>query len=224
MCTKSVCKTRAGTTRFCNDVQLMLGFAPGLFWRVCWVAICPCFLLVSLLHYVYAFGDLPKQLILHSRYMFYQFMHSLHTHDLICYAVWVTETQSRKCIYMQIHCKGQFAQKWNSVIFTCMTFFWRKTWGCVNDDSILILGWTIPLTSHLGYLLSVARFQKVRNANTVLLFFSLFHVCSSLLGVSWHSLPSWGCLTTCTLSGPQFLAIVLESPPSSVCLLTWSTI
>uniref|UniRef100_A0A8C2JVR9 Solute carrier family 6 member 4a n=1 Tax=Cyprinus carpio TaxID=7962 RepID=A0A8C2JVR9_CYPCA len=34
-----------GTTRFCNDVQLMLGFAPGVFWRVCWVAICPCFLL-----------------------------------------------------------------------------------------------------------------------------------------------------------------------------------
>uniref|UniRef100_A0A672QDX3 Transporter n=1 Tax=Sinocyclocheilus grahami TaxID=75366 RepID=A0A672QDX3_SINGR len=45
MCTKSVCKIRAGTTRFCNDVQLMLGFAPGVFWRVCWVAICPCFLL-----------------------------------------------------------------------------------------------------------------------------------------------------------------------------------
>uniref|UniRef100_A0AAR2K8R5 Transporter n=1 Tax=Pygocentrus nattereri TaxID=42514 RepID=A0AAR2K8R5_PYGNA len=37
-----------GTKRFCNDVQLMLGFSPGLFWRVCWVAICPCFLLVSL--------------------------------------------------------------------------------------------------------------------------------------------------------------------------------
>uniref|UniRef100_A0AAY4EUP6 Transporter n=1 Tax=Denticeps clupeoides TaxID=299321 RepID=A0AAY4EUP6_9TELE len=34
-----------GTSRFCGDVQLMLGFSPGLFWRVCWVAICPCFLL-----------------------------------------------------------------------------------------------------------------------------------------------------------------------------------
>ncbi|XP_051521830.1 sodium-dependent serotonin transporter-like isoform X2 [Myxocyprinus asiaticus] len=34
-----------GTTRFCNDVHLMLGFSPGVFWRVCWIAICPCFLL-----------------------------------------------------------------------------------------------------------------------------------------------------------------------------------
>uniref|UniRef100_A0A8C5GL48 Transporter n=1 Tax=Gouania willdenowi TaxID=441366 RepID=A0A8C5GL48_GOUWI len=36
-----------GTKRFCNDIQLMLGFYPGCFWRTCWVAICPCFLLVS---------------------------------------------------------------------------------------------------------------------------------------------------------------------------------
>uniref|UniRef100_A0A669DFY9 Transporter n=1 Tax=Oreochromis niloticus TaxID=8128 RepID=A0A669DFY9_ORENI len=39
-----------GTNRFCNDVQVMLGFYPGCFWRVCWVAICPCFLLVSGMH------------------------------------------------------------------------------------------------------------------------------------------------------------------------------
>lgn len=56
-----------GTSRFCNDVQLMLGFAPGRFWRLCWVAICPCFLLfiigsflafppeVKLFHYHYPF-------------------------------------------------------------------------------------------------------------------------------------------------------------------------
>lgn len=42
----SVCACVAGTNRFCNDVQVMLGFYPGCFWRVCWVAICPCFLLV----------------------------------------------------------------------------------------------------------------------------------------------------------------------------------
>ncbi|XP_051965535.1 sodium-dependent serotonin transporter-like isoform X2 [Xyrauchen texanus] len=56
-----------GITRFCNDVQLMLGFSPGVFWRVCWVAICPCFLLfiigsflafppeVRLFNYMYPF-------------------------------------------------------------------------------------------------------------------------------------------------------------------------
>lgn len=41
-----VCVCLLGTNRFCNDVQVMLGFYPGCFWRVCWVAICPCFLLV----------------------------------------------------------------------------------------------------------------------------------------------------------------------------------
>lgn len=40
----------AGTKRFCNDVQVMLGFYPGIFWRVCWVAICPCFLMVRETH------------------------------------------------------------------------------------------------------------------------------------------------------------------------------
>ncbi|XP_076138776.1 solute carrier family 6 member 4a [Alosa pseudoharengus] len=56
-----------GTTRFCSDVKLMLGFAPGRFWRLCWVAICPSFLLfiigsflafppeVTLFHYHYPF-------------------------------------------------------------------------------------------------------------------------------------------------------------------------
>ncbi|MGH0188527.1 UNVERIFIED_CONTAM: hypothetical protein FKN15_030552, partial [Acipenser sinensis] len=34
-----------GMPRFCRDVQLMLGFSPGWYWRICWVAICPIFLL-----------------------------------------------------------------------------------------------------------------------------------------------------------------------------------
>uniref|UniRef100_A0A669DY11 Transporter n=1 Tax=Oreochromis niloticus TaxID=8128 RepID=A0A669DY11_ORENI len=33
-----------GIHRFSNDVQAMLGKAPGLFWKVCWVAISPAFL------------------------------------------------------------------------------------------------------------------------------------------------------------------------------------
>uniref|UniRef100_A0A669AZU2 Transporter n=1 Tax=Oreochromis niloticus TaxID=8128 RepID=A0A669AZU2_ORENI len=35
-----------GIHRFSNDVQAMLGKAPGLFWKVCWVAISPAFLAV----------------------------------------------------------------------------------------------------------------------------------------------------------------------------------
>ncbi|POI31037.1 hypothetical protein CIB84_005212 [Bambusicola thoracicus] len=34
-----------GITQFCNDVKEMLGFTPGWYWRVCWVAISPIFLL-----------------------------------------------------------------------------------------------------------------------------------------------------------------------------------
>ncbi|XP_060929130.1 solute carrier family 6 member 4a isoform X1 [Limanda limanda] len=41
-----------GTNRFCNDIQLMLGFYPGCFWRVCWVAICPCFLLFIIISFL----------------------------------------------------------------------------------------------------------------------------------------------------------------------------
>ncbi|KAG2471378.1 SC6A4 protein, partial [Polypterus senegalus] len=33
-----------GIQRFCNDIKAMLGFAPGIFWKVCWVAISPAFL------------------------------------------------------------------------------------------------------------------------------------------------------------------------------------
>lgn len=47
-----LCVCVPGTNRFCNDIEVMLGFYPGRFWRVCWVAICPCFLLVRLMYYV----------------------------------------------------------------------------------------------------------------------------------------------------------------------------
>lgn len=41
-----------GTKRFCNDIRLMLGFYPGIFWRVCWLAICPCFLLFIIISFL----------------------------------------------------------------------------------------------------------------------------------------------------------------------------
>nr|XP_060640757.1 sodium-dependent serotonin transporter-like [Anolis sagrei ordinatus] len=33
-----------GIQQFCKDVKSMLGFTPGIFWQVCWVAISPAFL------------------------------------------------------------------------------------------------------------------------------------------------------------------------------------
>ncbi|KAM6959287.1 solute carrier family 6 member 4a [Aplochiton taeniatus] len=41
-----------GIGQFCSDVQMMIGFAPGLFWRICWVAICPCFLLFIIMSFL----------------------------------------------------------------------------------------------------------------------------------------------------------------------------
>lgn len=37
----------AGIQRFSHDVKAMLGFTPGVFWKVCWVAISPALLAVS---------------------------------------------------------------------------------------------------------------------------------------------------------------------------------
>lgn len=36
-----------GVDRFANDIEMMIGHRPGLFWRLCWCYISPAFLLVS---------------------------------------------------------------------------------------------------------------------------------------------------------------------------------
>ncbi|OWF52218.1 sodium-dependent serotonin transporter-like [Mizuhopecten yessoensis] len=35
-----------GVNRFCDDIESMLGFRPGIYWRVCWSIISPFFLLI----------------------------------------------------------------------------------------------------------------------------------------------------------------------------------
>ena len=35
-----------GESRFCDDVEMMIGSRPSIFWRVCWKFISPAFLLV----------------------------------------------------------------------------------------------------------------------------------------------------------------------------------
>jgi hypothetical protein len=36
-----------GVQRFSNDIEEMLGFQPGLYWKICWAVLCPLFLFVS---------------------------------------------------------------------------------------------------------------------------------------------------------------------------------
>jgi len=38
-----------GVNRFCDDVELMIGSRPGLFWRICWQYISPTFILIILI-------------------------------------------------------------------------------------------------------------------------------------------------------------------------------
>lgn len=45
--TVSVSSACPGVDRFSNDIQQMMGFKPGLYWRLCWKFVSPAFLLVS---------------------------------------------------------------------------------------------------------------------------------------------------------------------------------
>lgn len=40
-----------GVDRFSEDIQKMMGFKPGLYWRLCWKFVSPAFLLVSVSNY-----------------------------------------------------------------------------------------------------------------------------------------------------------------------------
>uniref|UniRef100_A0A4W3JNB1 Transporter n=1 Tax=Callorhinchus milii TaxID=7868 RepID=A0A4W3JNB1_CALMI len=40
----------SGVDRFSNDIEKMIGKRPGLYWRLCWKFVSPCFLLVSPVH------------------------------------------------------------------------------------------------------------------------------------------------------------------------------
>ena len=37
-----------GIDQFCSDIHKMIGFLPGLYWRICWKFLTPTFLLVNL--------------------------------------------------------------------------------------------------------------------------------------------------------------------------------
>lgn len=39
-----------GTQRFCDDIKNMIGFAPGIYWRVCWKFVAPLFLLFIIIY------------------------------------------------------------------------------------------------------------------------------------------------------------------------------
>lgn len=48
-----------GTNRFCDDIRDMVGFYPGIYWRICWKFVAPFFLLFITVYGL--FGHQPLQ-------------------------------------------------------------------------------------------------------------------------------------------------------------------
>uniref|UniRef100_A0A667YW51 Transporter n=1 Tax=Myripristis murdjan TaxID=586833 RepID=A0A667YW51_9TELE len=91
-----------GTSRFCNDVQVMLGFYPGCFWRVCWVAICPCFLLFIIISFL-AFP--PEVRLFHYHYPAWTTVlgYCIGVSSFICVPTYM--------VYHLLNAKGTFKQQ-----------------------------------------------------------------------------------------------------------------
>lgn len=47
-----------GVQRFSNDIEKMLGFQPGLYWKICWAGICPLFLFILFVLSIVAYEGL----------------------------------------------------------------------------------------------------------------------------------------------------------------------
>ncbi|XP_021340900.1 sodium-dependent serotonin transporter-like [Mizuhopecten yessoensis] len=47
-----------GVQRFSNDIKSMIGFEPGIFWKVCWVAICPVSLFLLFVLSIWAYSGI----------------------------------------------------------------------------------------------------------------------------------------------------------------------
>lgn len=62
-----------GCDRFCNDIKEMIGFAPGIYWRVCWRFLAPAFLMV-------------RNFIKYQNFMYFNFL-LLHVQFIIVYGL-----------------------------------------------------------------------------------------------------------------------------------------
>ncbi|KAJ0063898.1 hypothetical protein NL108_013623 [Boleophthalmus pectinirostris] len=91
-----------GTTRFCNDVHYMLGFYPGWFWRICWVAICPIFLLFIIISFL-AFPPDVKLFNYHYPQWTTVLGYCIGVSSFICVPIYM--------VYHLLNAKGTFKQR-----------------------------------------------------------------------------------------------------------------
>lgn len=124
-----------GTNRFCNDIQVMLGFYPGGFWRVCWVAICPCFLLVSVIHLVNLMSPLSEKTVHGKVLIWYLVLFILFLHSSSSSVSW-RSLQRSSCSTTNTH-HGQLS--WATALecphsFVCL-LIWSTTYLTLREHS-----------------------------------------------------------------------------------------
>ncbi|KAM5322315.1 LOW QUALITY PROTEIN: sodium-dependent serotonin transporter-like [Glossophaga mutica] len=96
-----------GITRFCSDVKKMLGFSPGWFWKICWVAISPLFLLFIVCSFLMS---LPKLQLFKYTYPYWSVVlgYCIGASSFICiptyimYRLVVTPGTLKECIIKSI--------------------------------------------------------------------------------------------------------------------------
>ncbi|KAH9635344.1 hypothetical protein HF086_017910 [Spodoptera exigua] len=91
-----------GTERFCEDIRDMIGFRPGLYWRVCWRFAAPAFLL-----FITAYGLLDYEPLRYEDYVYPGWANALG---------WAIAGSSVMCIptvaiYKLITAKGTFVER-----------------------------------------------------------------------------------------------------------------
>nr|AAZ17654.1 dopamine transporter [Eloria noyesi] len=91
-----------GTERFCEDIRDMIGFQPGVYWRVCWRYVAPIFLL-----FITVYGLLDYQPLEYGNYVYPSWANALG---------WAIAGSSVICIptvaiYKLLTTKGSFVQR-----------------------------------------------------------------------------------------------------------------
>ncbi|XP_052072585.1 sodium-dependent serotonin transporter-like [Mytilus californianus] len=91
-----------GVQHFSNDVQSMLGFQPGIFWKICWAFICPICLIVLFVLSIYYYDGITL-----NGYVFPQWSlavgWTISSISLICIPIYI--------VYLLIVTPGTFKQK-----------------------------------------------------------------------------------------------------------------
>ncbi|CAG2225028.1 SERT [Mytilus edulis] len=91
-----------GVQHFSNDIQSMLGFQPGIFWKICWAFICPICLIVLFILSIYYYDGIEL-----NGYVYPQWSlaigWTISSISLICIPIYI--------IYLLIVTPGTFKQK-----------------------------------------------------------------------------------------------------------------